>query len=121
MPFSISVSENQKYIICEVTGEITLDTAREFTKELDRMSRSLKIKRFLTDVRNAQNALNTLEQYDFAYKDMAEMKLQRDVRSAILVAATDTTHDFVETVTLNAGYGVRVFHDENAAIEWLNE
>jgi len=121
MGYSISLSENKKYIICRVTGQITLDTAREFTKELDRLSRAHKIKRFLTDVRDAQNALSTFENYNFAYKDMAEMNLQRDVRSAILIGAADKTHDFVATVTQNAGYGVRIFYDEDAAIEWLSE
>jgi hypothetical protein len=121
MGYSISLSENQKYIICRVTGKITLETAREFTKELDQRSRSLKIKRFLTDVRHAQNALSTFEKYNFAYGDMAKMDLQRDVRSAILAAESDRTHDFVGTVTRNAGYGVRVFYEEEAAIEWLNE
>jgi hypothetical protein len=121
MGYSISLSKNKKYIVCCVTGEITLDIAREFTKELDRLSRSLKIKRFLTDVRDARNALSTFEKYDFAYRDMTEMNLQRDVRSAILAGPTDKTHDFVGTVTQNAGYGVRVFYDEDAAIGWLNE
>ena len=121
MGYSISLSENKKYIICRVNGKITRDVARQFTGELDRLSRSHKIKRFLTDVRDAQNALSTFEKYDFAYKDMAEMDLQRDVRSAVLVGETDKTHDFVATVTQNAGYGVRIFHDEDTAIEWLNE
>jgi hypothetical protein len=87
MGYSISLSENKKYIICRVTGKITLEIAREFTKELDQLIRSIKVKRFLTDVRDAQNALSTLEKYDFAYRDMAEMNLQRDVRSAILTEA----------------------------------
>ena len=98
-----------------------MDIAREFTVELDRLSRSLKIKRFLSDVRHAPNALSTFENYDFAYKVMPELNLQRDVRAAILAAPADKTHEFVETVAVNAGYGVRVFYDEDAAIVWLVE
>jgi hypothetical protein len=119
MNYTITTSENGKYLICRVSGEITVDIAREFTKELNRLSRSLNIKRFLNDVREAANALSTLQNYDFAYKDMAEMNLQRDACSAILVGPADRTHDFVETVTQNAGYNVRIFHDEAAAIAWL--
>lgn len=52
---------------------------------------------------------------------MAEPELHRDVRAAILVDATDRKHDFVETVSRNAGYNVRVFDDEEAAIAWLDE
>ena len=52
---------------------------------------------------------------------MKRLDLQRDVRSAILVDSGDHSHDFVETVTQNAGYVVRVFDDEAAAIAWLEE
>jgi hypothetical protein len=121
MNFTITTSPNGKYLICRVTGEITVDIARQFTKELDRLSRTLNIKRFLNDVRDASNALSTLQNYDFAYIDMAEMNLQRDACSAILVGPADKTHDFVETVTQNAGFNVRIFHDEEAAIAWLEQ
>jgi len=119
MNYTITISDNGKYLICRVTGEITVDIAREFTKELYRLSRNLKIKRFLNDVRGASNALSTLQNYDFAYKDMEEMNLQRDACSAILVGPADRTHDFVGTVIQNAGYNVRIFHEEGAAVAWL--
>ena len=120
MSYTITTSDNGKYLICRVSGEITVDLAREFTKELNRLSRTLNIKRFLNDVREATNALSTLQNYNFAYKDMAEMNLQRDACSAILVGPADKSHDFVGTVTQNAGYNVRIFHDEEAAIAWLD-
>ena len=72
-------------MICRAPGEIAVVIAREFTMELNRLSRTLKIKRFLNDVRGASNALSTLKNFDFAYKNMAEMNLQRDACSAILV------------------------------------
>jgi hypothetical protein len=43
------------------------------------------------------------------------------VRPAILVDPHDNSHDFVDTFTQNAGYGVRVFDDEAAAIVWIEE
>jgi SpoIIAA-like len=121
MSYTVAPSENGVYLVCRVNGEITAEIARAFTEELDRQSRALNIKRFLNDVRNASNVLSTFENYNFAYHEMAQMKLQRDVRSAILVRPEDTSHDFVETVTQNAGYNVRVFRDEAAAIAWLSE
>jgi hypothetical protein len=44
----------------------------------------------------------------------------KDTLFAILVEPADRTHDFVETVMQNAGRNVRVFHDKDAAIAWLN-
>jgi hypothetical protein len=47
--------------------------------------------------------------------------LERDNRAAILVDPTDRSHDFVEVVSRNAGYNVRVFIEEERAIAWLEE
>jgi hypothetical protein len=121
MYYTVTISENGKYLICYVSGQITAELARAFTEDMDRQSRALNIKRVLNDVRNASNILSTVENYNFAYHDMAQMNLQRDMRSAILVSPEDTTHEFVETVTKNAGYNVRVFRDETVAIAWLSE
>jgi hypothetical protein len=93
-----------------------VDIAREFIKEPARLSQSLNIKRFLNGVGDASNALSALQNYDFAYKYMAETSLQRGTCSAILVGSADRTHDFVGAVTRNPGYNVRIFHDEEAAI-----
>ena len=121
MSYTITLSENGKYLICHVSGEITSDVALAFTAELDQQSRALGIKRFLTDVRGATNALSTFESYDYAYRKMAEMELQRDVRAAVLARPEDQTHDFVEVVVRNAGYNVRFFRDESEAVAWLSE
>lgn len=121
MSYDIFTSENGNYIVCRVNGAITVDIAREFTKKLSDLTRSTNIKRVLSDVRNARNELGTLENYYYAYKDMGEFNIQRNSRSAILVDPVDKSHDFVETVAQNAGYNVKVFQDETAAIAWLQE
>jgi hypothetical protein len=121
MNYTVTPSGNGEYLVCRVSGKITAELARAFTMELDRQSHALNIKCFLTDVRNASNALSILENYDFAYQEMTDMNLQRDVRAAILVAPANHTHDFVETVERNAGYNVRLFRDEAKAIAWLSE
>jgi hypothetical protein len=121
MSYKIAISENGNFIICEVTGQFTVEVAKQFTIELDRVSRATGIKRFMTDVRNAPNVSNVFQNYNFVNTDMTELELQKDVRSAILVTATDKSHDFVETASRNAGYNVRVFDDEETAAAWLSE
>lgn len=121
MSYTIEPSENSKYIICRIGGTLTMDVVLDFTKEMDRVSRESHIKRFLFDVRDATNTLSVLEKYDYAYTDMRALNLQRDIRSAILVSSSDTSHDFVATVAQNAGYNVRVFCDEGEAVGWLDE
>jgi hypothetical protein len=50
---------------------------------------------------------------------MGELNLDRAARVAILVRPDDISHNFVETVSRNAGYNVRVFRERKAAIDWL--
>jgi hypothetical protein len=121
MKYTVEQSGNRKYIVCRVVGEITKENSLEFTMAIDRMSRETGIKNFLTDVRNAQNLLSTIDNYDYVLKDMESMRLQRDVRSAVLASAEDHSHDFVSIVAQNKGYNLRIFRDEKEAIAWLNE
>jgi hypothetical protein len=121
MTYSITISENGKYIICKVIGAMTAEIAKEFSKEIDSLSRAKNIKRFLNDMREAPNRSSAVQNYKYTYKDMSDLGFQRDVHSAILADPADTSHDFIETLAKNAGYNVRVFHDEDAAIAWLNE
>jgi hypothetical protein len=90
MSYTITISENGQYIICRVTGSMTVEIAREFAKEIDSLSRAKNIKRFLTDVREAPNISSVYQNYEYAYKDMIDLKLQRDVCSAILADTADT-------------------------------
>ncbi|MFO7680269.1 MAG: STAS/SEC14 domain-containing protein [Chloroflexota bacterium] len=121
MNYKTFLSENGKYAICEVTGLITRENALEFAEASNQLIHAANVKRLLTDVRNASNALGVLGNYSYAYESMGNLSLRKDVRSAILVDKDDRSHDFLETVALNAGYTVRIFRDEEAAISWLSE
>jgi recombination DNA repair RAD52 pathway protein len=121
MSYQVEIAKNGRYLICRVSRPVTTDLARQFSMAMDQVSRAHNIKRFLVDVRGAPNVATVFQNYEYANKDMGSLDLQRDVRSAILVDCDDHSHDFVETVTQNAGYVVRVFDDESAAIAWLEE
>jgi len=49
------------------------------------------------------------------------LDLQKNARSAILTSRDDRSHDMVETFMRNAGYNVRIFTDESAAVAWLDD
>ena len=119
MSFVVSLSENGKYILCRVSGPMTATTAIEFSAEMDKLARKHGINRFLTDVRDAPNVSSVVENHQFADSDMKALGLQKNVRAAILTRQSDRSHDFVEFATQNAGYNVRLFDDEQAAITWL--
>jgi len=121
MSYTITLSESRKFLEVKATGPITIDIVRQWSADIEKMSRAMDIRRFLFDVRTAQNVCTVLENYFFAYRNSMELNLPRDVRSAILVSERDQSHDFVETTLRNAGYNVRIFTDESSAVKWLEE
>ena len=121
MNYTIKLSKNQKFLEVKVIDKINKDIARQWSVEVAKKSRELDIRRFLFDVRSAQNVATVLDKYTFAYQDSVELNLPKDIRSAILVSETDRSHDFVETTFKNAGYDVRIFTDKLSAVKWLEE
>jgi len=119
--YTLSISEKQEFIICRVTGPLTIKVAKEFAKEIDNMSRAHNIKRFLKDMRGAPIQSSSYQIYEYTYEYMTNLGFQKDTRSAILVDPPDQSHNFVETVASNAGFTVKVFSDRAAAIAWLKE
>ena len=100
---------------------MTTDLAGQWYADLEERNRSLDIKRFLFDVRSANNVSSIIENYLFAYEGSASLDMPRDVRSAILISEEDHSHDFIEVTFRNAGYNVRIFTDESSAVKWLEE
>jgi hypothetical protein len=119
--FKISLAESGRYVICEVFEAVTSEFALEFGKAAVEASHDHGVTRQLYDVRCVRNTNSVFHNYDFAYKDMVNLELEHDNRAAILVDPTDRSHDFVEIVSRNAGYKVRVFIEEERAIAWLED
>lgn len=121
MKYTISPSDNNKFLIMKAMGDFTIEIARQWSIELSETGRKMNIKRFLFDVRMARNACSILENYNHAYKDPDNLHLLTDIRSAILVSEGDQSHNFIETTFLNAGFNIKIFTDESVAVKWLEE
>lgn len=120
MQYSIVLSEDGRYIILTVEGDMTRELAMQYNREAHALGEQHGIHRYLTDVTAARNVESPLEKYKFAYKDMQqEAGIDRQARVALLVGADDHSHDFVETVSRNSGLDVTLFRDRQAAIEHL--
>jgi hypothetical protein len=79
------------------------------------------IGRFLFDARRAPNPASLIANYDFAYHDLASIRVPRGIRAALLVVEGDHSYDMAETLCRIAGYVVRLFRDEETAAGWLQE
>jgi len=119
MGYTISISEDGKYLWVQVNEPMTRKLAGRIGQEMNAAGARYGLRSYLYDVRNAPNIESPTANYFFAHEDMSSLQLDKSVRSAILASPDDHSHDFAETVLLNAGYIVRLFRDEAAAIAWL--
>ena len=117
----IEVSDNHKYIIIYLEGEINRNTAMPYTIEAHKLGKKTGIQKYLLDASNARNTDTVGNNYDFAYKDLKEEPMiERSAMIALLVAPDDHSHDFIETLMINSGGNVRLFRSRDEALKFLN-
>jgi hypothetical protein len=122
MSHTIVPSEDKKYIMLTFEREINRGIAMKQFKEAHVLGRKLGIDRYLVDVTAARNTDTTMGQYSFAYDDLHQAEeIDRHARVAVLVSPDDHSHDFIETVTRNAGWQVKFFTDRAKALAHLLE
>ena len=102
MSYRVFIAKNKKYIIYQVSGEMTRDTAKQFAADIQDLSQKQNKSRFLIDVRQATNLFTIMENFIFIYKDMDEMNFQKNSFTTILINKGDHSHDIVEKISLNA-------------------
>ena len=119
MDYIISLDENLGCIVIKVFNAMTSEVSARSGPEIVRLSEEKHIKRFLFYVREAPNTQSDVQNYNFATEGISDFGFPHDSRSAFLVSPDDTSHDFITTLFLNAGYRVKSFTDEEAAKSWL--
>jgi len=73
----------------------------------------------LIDTRGKQFFGGPLELYTFVRSTLPTEGYNRQWRVALVTSTEDSSHDFLETVSQNAGYQVMVFKSFTTAQDWL--
>ncbi len=120
MSYTIGLSDDHKYIVIKVKGEMTSKLAMQQNVEAHALGTRLGIHLYLVDVTEARNVDTAVSTYNFANEDMHEEPvIDVHARVAMLVSPEDHSHDFVETTSRNAGLDVTLFRDRKLAIRHL--
>ena len=123
MEISITVSEDEKYVVITVKGKITSGDPTVLIQpliEAHELAMQREIRNILVDVTQARNTLGIADNYDIVYrKIMREPAVDRYVRVALLVAPDDHSHDFTETLARNAGFIFTLYRDRAQALASL--
>ena len=122
MNYTITPSIDGMFIILKVKGNITRKTAMQMNLEAHALGKQLHVRRYLVDATEAKNTDEPLDDYEFAHWDMRQMEgIDKQARVAALVSPNDHSHDFMETVSKNAGLHLKLFTDPDEAKRYLME
>jgi 5-methylcytosine-specific restriction endonuclease McrBC regulatory subunit McrC len=120
MTFSIAPSDDGTYIVLKIVGNINSEIAMKHNIEAHALGNKLGITRYLVDVTESRNVASIAENYKFAHNDMKTTPgINQTARVAVLVSPTDHSHDFIETLSRNAGLNTTIFRDREKAIQHL--
>jgi hypothetical protein len=103
-----------------VTGVFSLDLARAVVGSAIRACEEHRLVRALADIRSMQGDMATLDRYE-AGTYGAKM-IPRTIAVAMLARPDQISPDsFFENVLVNRGVNLRVFSDQEEALEWLKQ
>jgi hypothetical protein len=113
-------SADETYIVVKPLGSYTCSRSLEDTLAAHALGAKLGIHRYLMDLRECRNTDSIVANYEFAKKNVKETPgFNKQAIVALLVSPDDHSHDFVETVSRNAGLPVRIFRERKSAEEYL--
>lgn len=122
MNYSYQKNENTRIITVRTTGHLK-------TKELSEMGVLIRLQaidmkyKIIFDHRLSKNLITITEAYYWFsdYYDVVNIKL-RQIRSAIITNKEDNEFfQFLETTCSNQGIPIKVFLEEEPAIDWLDK
>jgi hypothetical protein len=120
MEYKINISDNERYIIVKVNGEMDPKIAIQYTEESHEIGRNKGIDKYLVDLTEARNTMRVFDNYEFAHEKVAPNPgINKQAKVAFLVSATDHSHDFIETVMINSGMQVKLFRRMDLAMHYL--
>jgi hypothetical protein len=119
MRFEILPVDEKGYLRIQVYDNMDRQFANEMAEAVITRQQQVNIDRLLYDLRNSRNVETIPDNYFWANQDAVELDLSTKDRIALLTAADDSSHDFIEVVMRNTGFNARIFKTEEQAIEWL--
>lgn len=121
MDFDLRLAPDRTYAVLTNYNEVTHASAIERQRAMQAFATAHGVSRFLIDTRENRFVGGTLGLYTFARHTLPKEGFDRRWKVALVTSPDDDSHDFLETVSQNAGYQVMVFKDYGDARAWLGE
>ena len=119
----ISIEKGENFVHSRVTAPISWDVLAEQISRAAEKGEQWGFHRYLVDFRDSEKQLGVLEDHDVAYRRTRECGLGPIGTKHALIVKPEEFDEFrfVETAFRNAGYDLKVFTEEDAALEWIRE
>jgi hypothetical protein len=116
----LSIKKGENFVHARVSGPVSLELVAELMKKSAEKAKKWGFNKYLVDFRQAEKQLSVFEHYDFAYKKAKEYGFKPGSKHALIVRHEDINRlRFVEMVYHNAGYILKIFTEEDGAIDWI--
>lgn len=119
---AISIKKGRDFVHSHTSGPLTWELLDELITKTADMAEKWGFNKHVVDLRAGEKKLSVLEDYQLATRNDRESGLKPDSRYAVIVKHKDIGEfHHVETFFRNAGYYLRIFTEENAALDWIRE
>ena len=122
MEYSITLSDNGRYIILKVKGDLDRLSSLRKIIQAHELGAKLGIDRYMADLTEARSIRSVLDDYQLANDDTHnDPRINTYALIAMLVSPDEHSHDFFEIAAINAGWCVKLFRDGQSAHDFLTE
>lgn len=120
MKYTVAPSDDGKYVIVEVAGDVTREGAASFVAAAWKKGEELGVHCILIDVTQARNVQSKRENVHFAMQDARTLPPPRvKACSAVLVDPDDHSHDFFVAFAQSQRIDISLFWSRAEAIGHL--
>ena len=112
------IEDRQKFIWVTATGQLSASRSVELCGEAIALAKKEGLRRFLFDFQDAVPNLTFADIFRIPDQLRMVMPIPQN-RTAIVYRRYRIIYRFVETMTFNRGYQVKVFEDMDEAMKWL--
>jgi len=118
MPWEITHLKDPSILSVRVWDDVTVSTWRRQVKESIERAQALSCAHYLVDYRDANMKMSFVDLFNRP-QFYAEEGLPHNARIALIFGEGYGEANFIELVTGNRGYQVKVFSSPEPAIAWL--
>ena len=121
VPFKLTMEKQEDILHVKAEGKRSFKTLVTITEQIMEACRENDTCRALVDVRAMGGKLTTWEAFKPVTSCFSRLRNWRVLRKAAIVDREDarSRYRFLETVSYNRGYNLRIFEDIAEAVSWI--